>query len=367
MTRQSVTDAAQRTGTPAGCHLRVVGAALLAALAVVLVPHSTAEAGLLGYWPFEEGAGGATADVTGQNPAGGVIGSTAWSTNTPSMLNSTSTRAIDIQGDLGTGLVDLGNVVGLDAASDFSLSMWFTMDSIPGSFPGLISKRSAFSGFDWELFIRSSGSNGLEFAAGGTFTGSIVSPTPPTPAPDWHHLALTKAGTSYSLYLDGGPPVVSTITSPIDGGDTVAVGVLQGTPSPSNSWDGLTDDVGIFDRALTAAEVLAIANLPAIGTGLDLIDVTAIIDQHQLGSGSVALDNGQTWKFVADASLFAGRNEGDVFEATLSGVPVTAVLLDGTLRTGMVFAVPEPSTLSLLALVTVPAIRRLRRRVRDRR
>jgi len=241
--------------------------AIVAAVLGCLFAASSAEAKLLGYWRFEEGAGTQTTDSTGQNPAASIIGQAAWSTTTAPQLSS-STRSIDIQGDTGVGLVELGNVVGLDTATDFTISMWFTLDSLPSSFPGLISKRSQFSGFDWELFMRDSSPDFFEYAVGGSFTDSLVTTFNPSTAPDWHHIAVVKDGSTLLMYLDGSTPQTQSNSNIIDGGDIVAVGVLQGGTGggtgASNPWDGLVDEVAIFDTALDAATIAELAGgLPA--------------------------------------------------------------------------------------------------------
>jgi len=85
---------------------------------------------------------------------------------------------------------------------------------------------------------------------------------------EWHHIAVTRNAGSMSLYVDGDavPPAI-TVSSDAVGVDTggFIVGqdqdVLGGGFSADNSLAGEVDELRIYDRAISAAEVAAIRAL----------------------------------------------------------------------------------------------------------
>lgn len=67
----------------------------------------------------------------------------------------------------------------------------------------------------------------------------------------WTHVAVTTNGTSVLLYVNG-QQVGTGQTAPPTGGQGLLVGFETGTTSP---WQGLLDDVRIYNRSLSAAEI----------------------------------------------------------------------------------------------------------------
>jgi len=72
----------------------------------------------------------------------------------------------------------------------------------------------------------------------------------------WYHVAVTNTGTKVKLYLDG--KLVASGDLPINtpGGTKLFMGSLP--DEPAKRLDGLVDEVEIYNRALTAAEIRAI-------------------------------------------------------------------------------------------------------------
>jgi hypothetical protein len=83
--------------------------------------------------------------------------------------------------------------------------------------------------------------------------------SPLTPS-QWVHLVVTLAGDTGTLYVDGQPVDTQTITlNPNDVvGPNMWLGRSQWSWDPY--FDGLMDEVAVFDRALNAAEIAAVYN-----------------------------------------------------------------------------------------------------------
>jgi len=103
---------------------------------------------------------------------------------------------------------------------------------------------------------------------------------------EWNHIAVTYDSNGAKMYLNGGTPVVNTSqTNPIAYNldfvsDNVTIGCAPAGGStssptgPTQHFNGLIDEVGIFNTALTEAEVLAIYNATETGKTADLNSLT---------------------------------------------------------------------------------------------
>ena len=96
----------------------------------------------------------------------------------------------------------------------------------------------------------------------------------------WYHVALTKAGTAYVIYLNGSQVSAETNSLPVPVADApLTIGQAQGL-----FMDGLLDEISLYNRALGATEIQAIYQAGAQGKcGLE--SGSAIRLQAQVGAG----------------------------------------------------------------------------------
>ncbi len=79
----------------------------------------------------------------------------------------------------------------------------------------------------------------------------------------YHHVAVTKNGTTVTFYVDGVGVQASPFTRTLAASTTLMIGAR--TDSFSNFFHGAIDEVRFFDRALTAAEISAIVDPGSAG------------------------------------------------------------------------------------------------------
>ena len=104
---------------------------------------------------------------------------------------------------------------------------------------------------------------------------------------EWNHISVTYDSVNGAkMYLNGGSPVVNTNqTTPIQYntdfvsdnvtiGSAPAGGSTSSPTGPTQHFNGLIDEVGIFNTALTEAEILSIYNATETGKTADLDDLT---------------------------------------------------------------------------------------------
>ena len=154
----------------------------------------------------------------------------------------------------------------------------------------------------------------------------------------WHHLAYTYDDTNnvHTLYIDGVAAASGTITSSIYW--TGATNTLIGKhPGAGNYIDARVDEVRIYNRALTAAEVAALAADQALtDTDTVALTVTAAND------APVLADTALTLTVAEDAGLPSGA-VGSLISAftgsssDIDSSPSKGIAITGTVETNGVW------------------------------
>ena len=203
---------------------------------------SNLKVGLKAYYPFSGNAN----DVSGNNNNGTVTGATLTSDR---FGNANSAYSFN-----GSSFIDLGNIagVGYSASQDISMSFWIN----EGASGTVISKYTNLDAPNSNFFM-SKATSTAQLAGNGTnsFTASNIK--------DYRwasYVFIAAAGTNKSfLYRNG--ILVATGTLNANGslsGTKIMLGKLMG--SPSNFFTGKIDDVFIYNRALTVAEIVQLSN-----------------------------------------------------------------------------------------------------------
>jgi hypothetical protein len=193
----------------------------------------------IAYYPFSEGTGTTTADEAGTHDATLVNGPT-W----------TDGRAGPGLRFSGNSYVDTGASLVDTVRNNYTVAAWVRLDSL-GGFATAVSQDGAVnSGY----FLQYSGQDN-RFAF--SFVGiRALAPTPPTTG-EWYHLVGVRdaAAGALRLYVNGSLAGTASacVGSPAEG-DTV-IGRAQYGGSQVDFWRGAIDQVHVYDRALTDAEV----------------------------------------------------------------------------------------------------------------
>lgn len=207
---------------------------------------------LVGFWKFDEGGGPIVFDSAGTND--GFIHGATW---TSGQIGG----ALDFD-----GVNDYVEVIdtddSLDIDNSITLSAWVKLDNLIDyyfivgkqptgtsrtNYPGNYIFRTALS--DGHLqFLHQTGTADNEYSAYSSTSGIA--------AGAWHHVSVTLAeGGNVNFYIDGSPegtvPQVGMFGLIND--EPVRIGTRKDAWS---YFDGSIDDVRIYDRALTAGEIL---------------------------------------------------------------------------------------------------------------
>ena len=203
---------------------------------------------LVSYWKFD----GDATDGIGSND-GTIIGAGG------SFLLGKHGDGINLDG------MDTYVNAGDDATLDFSgksltISAWFKVDAFDKFFQTLISKGE---GANFRI-ARRLYTDSLSYSGG---SGDIVSNVNVNDGGFHHVVAVTHAGISTSLYIDGVLTVQNMSNANIaDGGMPLFIG--NNPEQTGRSWHGIIDDLALWSRPLSSAEISDIYN-----AGINLEDL----------------------------------------------------------------------------------------------
>jgi Concanavalin A-like lectin/glucanases superfamily/Domain of unknown function (DUF1929) len=224
---------------------------------------TVANSGLVAAWSFSEGTGTTATDLSGHGNNGTISGAT-WTTQgkfgSALSFNGTSSK------------VTVADAASLDLSTAMTLEAWVMPSAVMTGWKSVIDKNT-----DGYYLMASSSSGcksgvGCSMAVGGTFSNgnqNLFGPAPPTagppvlPANTWHHVAATLLAGNLHLYLDGVEKATRAQAAPF----TPTTGTLQiGADAYAGEYfKGVIDEVRIYNRALSVAEIQSDMNTPVSG------------------------------------------------------------------------------------------------------
>jgi hypothetical protein len=192
----------------------------------------------IAYYPFSEGTGTVTSDEAGSHD-GTLVNGPTWTTG----VKGNALQFNNSYVDTGASLVDT-------AVQNYSVAAWVRIDDLNGFQTAVSQDGDVNSGY----FLQYSDQDD-RFAF--SFVGArALAPAPPTPG-QWYHLVGVRdaASGTLKLYVNGAlvGQASACIASPATG-DTV-IGRAKYGGNPVDFWRGAIDQVHVYDRALTDAEV----------------------------------------------------------------------------------------------------------------
>ena len=222
--------------------------------------------GLVGYWSFNEGTGTTTMDYSGNNNKGTLTGMASPSTPASGWNPGRLGKALSFDGvnqyvkiPHSTSTLNIGGT-----ASSYTVTAWFKTTT-SGGVRDIVAKNDGTSIYPFSLYKLTT--NELEFLM--YDGGAAPKSTSPATINDgkWHFAAgVRDVGTDkLYLYLDGNLVDSDTDTtgSAMANTDNITIG-NGGNSYIGEDWNGLIDEVRIYNRALSAGEVSALYQSGAV-------------------------------------------------------------------------------------------------------
>ena len=201
----------------------------------------------VGYWKFDDGTGGTTIDYSGNELTGTLSNGPTWDDG---KMNS----GIRFDGSDDYVVVTHNNV--LSVGNNLTLEAWIKPDSV--SIDDQLFMHKGSTG-DWsaraysllldqdEIYISYYNGGWQSFA---TTAANVV-------ANQWTHVVYTRDGTTEKFYINGKLDTQGTVTQSMsDNALSLTIGSMPPSSAPSEKFDGVVDEVRIYNYAISADQVL---------------------------------------------------------------------------------------------------------------
>jgi hypothetical protein len=288
----------------------------------------------LAYWKFDEGSGTTTADSSGNGNTGTLTGSPV-----PAWTAGYRQNALSFDGT--QNYVSVPHTAALNAYP-ITVTAWFKT-SVTTSAQSIVNKYVSASMNGYNVFLYNGGlcawyfTNGTtnnaiyDSSSGGNCT---LSPGVTVNNNTWHHVAFvvdTVANGGGKLYVDGALKATRNWTGSA-GATTTTQGISIGRYTGSGGtpyFPGLIDEVRIYGRALSAAEVLGVYS------GLNIAYVPA---QDAFVYAINTSTGAQVWKSPSLGAINELRGGAAVWLRSIKALPICGANTDavfvGTFITG---------------------------------
>jgi len=159
-------------------------------------------------------------------------------------------------------------------AGDFTIDTWVKIAALHGVSEAFVAQdEGAGVTNKWVFWYGEAGDLGFVFGTGGAAYHPVSAAWSPTLS-QWYHVAVTRSGSNYTLYINGSVLDTGTESTPIP---DAAAPLTLGWGETDWHLDGALDETEIYQRALSGAEI-------------DSIYTSGSVPRCAVGTSSVTLD-----------------------------------------------------------------------------
>ena len=217
---------------------------------------------LVAYYKFNEASGTNAADATGNGWTGTLMNGASWAvghSNNCVNLSSNSQQYVSLPSGITTNLNDFTIAAWVNLAS---ISTWMRIFDFGVEQSAVWGSTYYSTPTRYMLLTPQSSSGAVRFTitTGGGGVEQIINGTSALLVGSWHHVAVTLAGTTGTLYVDATPVGTNSITiTPAQLGTTTQNSIGKSLYSSDPYLNGKVDDFRIYNGALSAAQIAALA------------------------------------------------------------------------------------------------------------
>ena len=229
------------------------------------------EEDLVAHWRFDEKSSAVAPDSSINGHDGTLVGTVIWR-----RLRGKMDGAILFDGD--EGYVEVTDFKGITGSGRRTCAAWIKAAATSGEIVGW---GNPGSGTQWVFAVDEDGRLKVDVGGGFVVGSNIVNDN------QWHHVAVVSNGgnsNGIELYVDGQPdPASDSSSHSINTGDEndVTIGVFlneEGSDDPEMYFNGLVDDLRIYDVMLDHEVITALAKLPDLLDGKEYWRPSAFAD-----------------------------------------------------------------------------------------
>ncbi len=213
--------------------------------------------GLVGKWIMDEGIGTTTADTSGKRETGKLLGGSTW---------VQGEQALGVHFDGVDDRIEIANATSLNIKTNITVTLWAKRDArmataTTSKNAKLLQKGLKYSDVSYGIVDRSdvSGAEVPQFRVKvNNKIYTIEGATTSLPVGVWRHIAGVRNGKTMSLYIDGKLVASKTIPTTTITTNTFKLYLGDSAGDTDGAFGGTLDDVRIYNRALSTAEIQAV-------------------------------------------------------------------------------------------------------------
>ena len=269
--------------------------------ATVSVTVQGPDANLIGYWKFDEGSGTTAADSSTYHNNGTLSGGAVFTTTVAPITSYADLSALNTV--TTTGLVTVPNSAINRLTNNFTVMGWIKPSNV-GIYQRMISTARTKSSNGWSFGLFNAQ---LLFSTNGKSDYYSLSSTGMSTRQWYHIAAVMDSSNAVTFYFDGMSvgTVTGTLPAVADTDDVLQIGAntASGGSTPTEPFNGLIDDVRVYNRALSASEVADLVGVPPCSE-------TVFRGRVMLGEASasktITLDGACTYPLTYAADTWSG-------------------------------------------------------------
>jgi hypothetical protein len=193
-------------------------------------PVLTCPSGMVSYWKFDEGSGTIASDSVGAH-SGTIMGPT-WTTGQVG-------NALQFDG-VNDHVINLGTWFDYQT---FTIALWVNPGASQATYADIIdTHHDGYYNWVIQQYMNNVNSYGFRNEQSFSLTANV-----------WQHLAITKSGTTCNFYLNGNLVNSQYCEIHYTGDQYLTFGSHY--EIPGRYWNGAMDEVAMYNRALSAAEI----------------------------------------------------------------------------------------------------------------
>jgi len=222
----------------------------LVSFVLLLYLASSASAELVGYWKLDEGTGNTVYDSS-------TFGNDGTLEDDPTFVEGKFGPALAFE--VSRVAIPASNSLTADLfQGSFTLAAWINPTRTGNTWQQIFRSMIAADTSNDTLFINNDGRLSWRGRVGGAWAGGMCeTASDVVPADQWTHFAVTGDGTNFRIYVNGALSQESAFQTTDGSNATYYIG---GDPTwTGESYSGMVDEVRIYDRAISEAEVLGLA------------------------------------------------------------------------------------------------------------
>jgi hypothetical protein len=308
------------------CRKFIYLTSLVLVLSLVGISSAQVDPALVGWWKFDEGSGAIAHDSSGNGNDGTLNGPVEW------VEEGKIGGALAFTGPYN--YVQVQDSPSLDMTDALTIAAWIN-PSWTGN--NRIMQKSSGGGDNQYRLLKEWGDN-MVFHVPGLSSDRLEFVGLP-PAGEWTHLAATYDGRSMKVYYNGAVAGEQASTGEMTVSEgTLTIGTKHETAPAGDEYNGMLDDVRIYNRALSASEIIALggdpkAQAPSPSDGLIYEDTWATMTWtagYAAVSHDVYMSENLNDVESSAEEAFQGNQTSTYFVVGFQGFPYPDGLVPGT-------------------------------------